>query len=82
MAWLIEYLIFIMQMLHKYEILTLQITALENLIEAFRIIIKLTKHKVGTFPHCIFTQEALSTMNLQQQQNQQNNKYSVGLERM
>lgn len=55
MASLIEYLIFIMQMLHKYEILTLQITALENLIEAFRIIIKLSKHKPGIFLHCNFT---------------------------
>lgn len=77
MAWLIEYLIFIMQLLHKYEILPLQITALENLIEAFRIIIKLSKHKPQIFLHCSFTAEALSTINLKQQ-NQQNNKYLCG----
>lgn len=54
MAQLIEYLIFIMQMLHKYEILTLQIAALENLIEAFRIIIKLRIPKPRTFLLYIF----------------------------
>lgn len=68
MAWLIKYLIFIMQMLHKYEIL--QIAALENLTEAFKNIIKLSKNKPRTFSSLqFFPHKALSTIKLHQQNN-------------
>lgn len=49
---------------------TLQIAALENPTEAFRNIIKLSKNKPSTFSSLhFFLLEALSTMNLHQQNN-------------